>query len=148
VGDRDQLIGDVLADLSTEAWHRVSGLATGEGADRALDTIAQFMLVTSQFEPLRHFARREPGAALRILMTPEGAVAGSLRSGFRQALDSNLPTDLVPVSDDLVDIMVQVATALEWSPIIIGEEAAIDRAVQLMRALIDRTAAAGTAHGP
>lgn len=138
VGDRDQLLGEILARLSERTWAQVTEQATEHSSDRGFGIIRRFMQVTSSFEPLRQFAQREPGAALRVLMAPDGAVARNLRAGFRRALDENLPAELTPVDDESLDIMVQLATALEWSPIVIGEQPAIERAIRLMRGHIER----------
>lgn len=144
MGDRDQLLGEVLAELSEYTWAQVTERAGGSGVDRGLEIIRLFMEVTSSFEPLTRFAQREPAAALRVLMSPDGAVACNLRAGFRRALDENLSRELTPVDAEMVDIMVQLATALEWSPIVIGEQPAIDRAVQLMRGLVEKTVASSS----
>ncbi|WP_328886803.1 hypothetical protein [Streptomyces sp. NBC_00316] len=34
-------------------------------------------------------------------------------------------------------IVVQLGTALEWTPVVIGEQPAIDRAIALIRSLLD-----------
>jgi hypothetical protein len=93
------------------------------------------MRITSTFAPLRGFAEREPQFALRILLDPQGPVADELRAGFARALSDHAP-DPEAIDDDTIDIMVQLATALEWAPISVGEEPAIDRAVELMRSLL------------
>ena len=144
VGDREQLIGDVLAGLASTTFDMVTERATGRGLDRALDVIGRFMEQTSSWEPLRSFAQREPGPALRILLAEEGAVADCLRAGFGRALRENLDQ---PVDDEVVDIVVQLATAMEWAPIVIGEPPAIERAVALTRTLLETTTRAN-GHAP
>lgn len=135
VGDRDQLLGEVLARLTRYTARRVADEATGEGLERALDTIRRFMTVSSDFEPLAEFARREPDAALRILLAEHSPVTRALREFFRNTLDDNLPPP--PADDELVEVITQLGTAMEWSPIIIGEPPAIDRALRLMRSVVD-----------
>lgn len=135
VGDRDQLLGDVLARLSDETAEQVAAQATGTGLDRALDTIRRFMHITSSFPPLAEFAQREPGAALRILLADDSAVTAQLRRFFHRTLDEHLPP--APAADELVEVVTQLATALEWAPVAIGEPPAIDRALRLMRSVID-----------
>jgi AcrR family transcriptional regulator len=134
VGDRDQLLGDVLAGLADETARRVADQADGIGLDRALGTIRRFMEVTSSFPPLAEFAQREPGAALRILLAEDSAVTAQLRRFFRVTLDAYLPPP--PADDELVEVVTQLATALEWAPVAIGEQPAIDRAIRLMRSVV------------
>jgi AcrR family transcriptional regulator len=137
VGDRDQLLGEVIAELTRRTERIAAERARGEGVERALDILRRFMQVTATFEPLCQFARREPLVALHVLLAESGAVAATLRQLIRKTLDSNLPPESVPVHDELVDVIVQLGTALEWSPIVIGEQPAIDRSVHLMRSVIN-----------
>ncbi|MER5203231.1 QsdR family transcriptional regulator [Streptomyces sp. NPDC002825] len=133
VGDRERLIGEVLADLTRQTWQSATEQAEGEGIDRALDTIRRFMVATSGFPPLRQFAENEPTLALRVLMSDSGDVKPALQEGIEQALSANL---VHPVDPEHIEIMVQLGTALEWAPVVIGEAPAIDRAVALMRSLL------------
>lgn len=133
VGDREQLLSQVLADLTDETWARVIDEAEGEGALRALDATRRFMEISSEFEPLRQFVEREPQLALRILLAPNGLVAQRMRAGGAKALEAGLPG--VSVDPELVDIAVQVGTALEWAPIAIGAKPEIERAIRLIGGL-------------
>lgn len=139
IGGREEVLGDVLASLSREVWAGCQAHATGEGVERALDTFRRFMDHTSQFPALRDFARREPGLALKLLMQPDGPVAESLRDGVAAALRETLPDQHDRISDEIVDILVQVGTALEWAPVIIGDPPPLDRAMRLVRALLEVT---------
>lgn len=135
VGDREKVLGVVLARLTERTWETVQAEATGQGVDRGLDVIRRFMDVTARFPPLLAFAEAEPAVALRVLMADGQAVNSALRAGFSRALDEAG----VPTSPDTVEIMVQLATALEWAPVVIGEPPAIDRAIALMRHLVAPT---------
>ena len=141
VGDRERLIAEVLGALTDQTWELAAAPATGEGLERVLDTIRRFMQVTADFPPLRHFAEREPALALRILLSQDGVVADRLRAGARRTLEENLP-NAGHISPETVDILVQVGTALEWTPIAIGEEPEIQRAIVLMRAALQPVAGA------
>lgn len=136
VGDREQLIAEVFGGLTDELFAAVGADASGEGIDRALDTIRRFMTVTAGFAPLRDFAQREPALALRILVAPSGIVQDRIRAGVTAALEQNLPPHLLPVTAELIDVLVQVGAALQWTPIVIGEPPDIDRALQLGRTVL------------
>lgn len=148
VGSRDQLLGEVLAQLSDQTWTRVSDRvakrADCSGVTQALEVIRLFMLETSQWMPLRTFAQREPSTALRVLMSPGSPVVDSLRRGFRRAFEENVDPGDAELDAELLDVMVQLATALEWSPVIINQEPAIERAIGLMRMLWERAALTAT----
>ncbi len=139
VGDRESLIGEVLAELTDLAWDYVIEHAEGEGADRAMDAGRRFMEATAGFPPLRLFAEREPQLALRVLLATEGIVAERIRAGFHRALEQNLPAG-TEINPELIDIAVQAGTALEWAPIAIGGEPALERASLLIRGLFESEA--------
>ena len=135
VGDRERLLGEVLAILTRRTWEAVAAEADGEGVERGLGVIRRFMEVTSEFPPLRRFAQSEPGPALRILMAVDGPVAQALREGSARAMAEALP-NVKRAPDGLSEVLVQLGTALEWGPIVAGEEPAIDRAIDLMRTVL------------
>jgi hypothetical protein len=103
-----------------------------------------YMELTANFAPVRHFAEREPQLALRVLLASDGRVAERIRAGFQRALDECDP-DAAEISAELIDIAVQAGTALEWAPVAIGGEPAIDRASRLIVSLFE-TAASPSAH--
>lgn len=135
VGDREQLLGTVLAELTDLAWDHVIEHAEGTGRERAMDAGRRYMELTATFSPMRRFAEREPQLALRVLLAPEGAVAARIRAGFERALRTYDPDN--PVDPEIIDIAVQAGTALEWAPILIGGEPEIERAGLLIRSLFD-----------
>jgi AcrR family transcriptional regulator len=136
VGDREQLLSAVLAQLTDETWELAAREASGRGVERASGTIRRFMEMTAGFPPLRKFAQREPELALRVLMSHGGVVAERLRLGVSRAIAKDVPHGLGAPDSDIVDVMVQIGTALEWTPIVIGEEPEIDRAIELMRTIL------------
>ena len=140
VGDREQLIGEVLARLTDIAWQMVEGSVEGEGMERASRSIEGFMTLTSLWPPLRGFAEREPQLALRILLQSDGIVSAHIRGGIESALQRHVPEFDIDANHDLLDTIVQIGTALEWAPITIGEEASIPRAVRLVRSLLATSA--------
>ena len=136
VGDREQLIAEVLARLTDLTWQFVEGSITGQGVERAVRSIEAFMTLTSTWPPLRDFAQREPQLALRILLRSEGKVSAHIRGGIESALRRHVPAFDIDANQDVLDTIVQIGTALEWAPIAIGEEASIERAVRLIRGLL------------
>ncbi|TNM38517.1 TetR/AcrR family transcriptional regulator [Nocardioides albidus] len=139
VGDRESLLGDVLARFSDDTWELARREGQGEGVERYLDITRRYMDYAASFEPLRSFAQREPGVALKVLMAPDGAVADSVRRGMAGALRASLGDEADALPDELVEIMAQAGTALQWSPIIIGDEPATERAIRLMHGLLGST---------
>src|SRR5689334_10052524 len=58
VGDREQLIAEVFADLTDQLFEQIVAEERGTGIDGALHAIRRFMTMTSSFEPLAEFAQR------------------------------------------------------------------------------------------
>ena len=133
VGDRERLLGEVLAELTDVAWDQVIREADGKGQERAFDAGRRFMELTANYPPLREFVEREPNLALRVLLAPDGPVAARIRAGFRRAFEDNG----VEADPELIEIAVEAGTALEWAPIAIGGEPAIGRASILIRGLFE-----------
>ena len=136
VGDRERLIGEVLAILTERTWDLVIGERRRPGIEGGLETIRRFMEVTAAHPPLRTFAQTEPGPALRVLLAAEGPVAEALRRGSTRAMLAAIDEPVDP-EPELTEVLVQLGTALEWGPIVAGEEPAIDRAVGLMRTVLE-----------
>ncbi|MFL6158552.1 MAG: QsdR family transcriptional regulator [Marmoricola sp.] len=136
VGDREQLLAELLAQWTDELFDAIAPAARGEGIDRALDTVRRFMELSAGFEPLADFARREPTLALKILVSPRGVVQDRLRVRITEALQREQPSGAPPVLTDVVDVLIQVGAALQWTPIVIGEAPEIDRALELGRTVL------------
>jgi AcrR family transcriptional regulator len=134
VGDREQLIAEVLGGLTDVVWDQVIESAEGEDRERAMDAGRRFMELTAGFPPLRRLVEREPQLALRVLLAPDGIVAQRIRAGFTRAMERDLPEGAT-VDPELIDIAVQAGTALEWAPIAIGAEPQLGHAGRLIRAL-------------
>jgi AcrR family transcriptional regulator len=147
VGDREQLLGEVLAQLTDETFAIVIEQADGEGTAWALDVFRRFMELTSSFPPLVRFAEREPHLALRVLLSSSGSVSGHLALGIGAVLEHPRAAviDEAGGHGELVDTLVQIGTALEWAPIVIGQPPEIERGIRLMAAAIDGVGASGRA---
>jgi AcrR family transcriptional regulator len=136
VGDREAVLARILADLSAETWAHILQATQGEGTVPVLADIRRFMEVTAAHEPLRTFAAQEPTVALRVLMAEGGRVNAALHQGICASLAEH---EVAGVDERTVDIMVQLGTALQWTPIVIGEPPAIDRAITLIHHLLDQS---------
>lgn len=137
VGDREQLITELLAEMTDELWAAIGTKRRRRSIDAAIDMIREFMTVTAGFAPLRDFAQREPTLALRILVSPRGQVQDRIRAGVTAALERNLADEQLPVPVDVIDVLVQVGAGLQWTPIVIGDPPDIERALHLGRSVLE-----------
>lgn len=134
LGDRQQLIDELLGKQTAIAWEQVAASAEGSGLERVLEVAARFITHSAAFGPVRDFARREPDLALRVLLDPQGGVARNLRAGVLTELSRAAPQ--YDVDTRMIDIAVGVATALEWSHVVAGYDPQVEAAVETMRVLI------------
>src|SRR5687768_16801189 len=96
VGDRELLLGEVLAILTRRAWEMVASERREPGLEGGLAAIRRFMELTASYPPLRRFAESEPGPALRVLMSVDGAVAQALREGSTRAMLESVAESVEP----------------------------------------------------
>lgn len=136
LGDREELISGVLGELSRETWELSRAEAAGEGFDRAIDVVRKFMVYTSEFGPLREFVQREPELALRILLRENSPVTAAIRDGIAQAVAEHAPDLDGHLRPELLDAVAEACTALEWTPVIIGQHPDVDRILALATTLL------------
>jgi AcrR family transcriptional regulator len=133
IGDREQLLSAVIGDLTDLAWGLAERETGGAGIAGLLATVQRFAVLTSTHRPARHFARTEPGMALRVLLAPEGRIRSGMRARVAQALAAHAkPGSYAPETPDL---LVEIGIALVWTPITIGEEPDLERLARLLEAL-------------
>ena len=137
VGDREQLVTEIFAELTDELWAAILAEQPKKGLDAAFESIRRFMTITSSFEPLREFAQREPTLALRVLVSPHGRVQDRIRAGVIASLEKVLPPSKLPIPGEVIDVLVQVGAGLQWTPIVIGDPPDIDRALHLGRTVLE-----------
>lgn len=86
VGNRDQLLAEVLWSLAQPALHRAIEQAWGHGAARVADALTRFVVAVSAQEYFTHFLRREPERALRVLTTEAGVFRARLVADIEDLL--------------------------------------------------------------
>src|SRR4028119_748331 len=69
VGNRDQLLTEVIWSLFVPTWRRAVDGAAGCGAARVVDALTRFTSDVCGSAPFRTHLRREPDRALRLLTT-------------------------------------------------------------------------------
>ena len=71
VGNRDDLLGLVLAEATERTFRRAAAGATAEGGvDLVLDVINRFMHAVIDAEPLQALCKREPLVFIRLALLP------------------------------------------------------------------------------
>jgi AcrR family transcriptional regulator len=143
-GSREQLLEQVLVQLAVEFSASARAAAEGEGDELVIDFARRIMDATARFEPVRTFIAHEPQLALRLLIGERGAVHRTIAQAMLEVVaESHSPEEAAALAHP-VDVVVQVATALQWATLAIGDEPNTERAVDIVRVML----AAGRAASP
>lgn len=134
VGEREQLIGELLGAQVDDWVALVEPQADGSGSARFLDMLRRFLEVAAGYEPLTNFTQREPTLAMRVLMDPAGPVTEHANQALRRLLAEIDPD--VEISDQIGNGIGLVARTLVWANIATGQEPDIEGAVNLASTLL------------
>jgi AcrR family transcriptional regulator len=139
VGDRDQLLGEVLWSLTEPALDKVKAETKGTGVDWVLAVYRRFGELILDTPAVRHFVQTEPEAALRVMTTkssPQQArviawyhallVEAQERFGVTYRLDP----------ETLAFTLIRVAESFLWTDLITGEEPDLSRGWEVARVLV------------
>jgi AcrR family transcriptional regulator len=143
-GSREHLLEQVLVELASEFSAAARAAAEGVGDERVLDFARRIMGATVRFEPVRTFVAHEPQLALRLLIGERGAVHRSIVTAMLEVVAEAHSQQEANALEHHVDVIVQVATALQWATLAIGDEPQTERAVDILRVIL----AAGRADSP
>jgi AcrR family transcriptional regulator len=135
VGEREQLIGEILGQLVDEWVALVERQASGTGVARFLDVLRRYLEHAAGSAALTDFTTREPALALRVLMDREGQVARRSAAAIRRVLNEADPTVELPA--DTVRAITLVSITLVWAYIATGQEPDLDGAMTLTRTLLE-----------
>jgi len=135
-GSRERLLEQVLAEIAREFLADARAHARGEGDDRVLDFARRLMSVTATLPPVRAFVEREPQLSLRLLLGEKGVIRRTLRDALAEIVAETRPPAAARALDEDLDVLVEVAVALEWATFAIGDEPQIDHAIRIMRLIL------------
>jgi AcrR family transcriptional regulator len=143
-GSREELLEQMLVELAQEFSAAARADAAGEGDERVLDFARRIMNATADFGPLRAFIAHEPQLALRLLIGERGAVHKSIAHAMLEVIAETHSPEEAKTLEHHVDVVVQVATALQWATLAIGEEPSTERAVDIVGVMLAAGRAAST----
>jgi AcrR family transcriptional regulator len=135
-GSRERLIERVLDEIAREFLAAARAQARGDGDERVLDYARGLMTVTVTLEPVRAFVEREPQLSLRLLLGEKGVIRRTLREALAGVVAETRSAAAAQALEDELDVLVEVAVALEWATFAIGDEPQIDHAMHIMRLIL------------
>ena len=136
VGDRDQLLGDMLADLADELIATTAARAPGTGLDRFLASIRSYLELVIGADPFQTFLAREPDAALRLIMSKRSPLFRRGAATVAGLLDAAVPEAGEGNTAEVAEVIVQVASALVSAAYAVGDDPDVDRAIEVISTLL------------
>jgi hypothetical protein len=142
VGNRDQLLAEVLWSLAVPTFDAADAAVAARGADRVEAVLTRFVADLIGAAYFRDWITREPSRALRILTTAASpvhrrfvAVTETLLA--EEITDGRMATPL-PVHD-LATVLVRVAESFTYADLIAGESPDADRAAAALALVLAPT---------
>ena len=130
VGNRDELLAEVLWSLAEASLDHAESAGTGVGAARVADILGRFVdgLVTADY--FRAFLAREPQRALRLMTTSESEIQHRYVAAVEELLAAHLPNAGRPglPRHDLAYLIVRISETFSYADLIAGEEPSAERA--------------------
>jgi len=143
VGDREQLLGEVLWTFAEaglkQAHEHADRTARDKGVDWVVRYNAHFARALAQFEPIRRFVEAEPDVALRVMTSKRGVSEGRLIESLKKTLEERVAAGHLKVRlepSDLAYVIVRISESFIWREFITGDEPDLDRASDVVRVLL------------
>lgn len=138
-GNHDQLLGEVLVDLTRKTWALAECDVPGRGAEHVLTVYRRVltMLVTS--EPYRTALLRDPRQLLRVA-TRDGRVIRTVTDLCVDLLAREEATGSLVLPTDhraLASAMVRIGEATIYADLLAGADPDIDRSVDIVALLLN-----------
>jgi len=139
VGDRDQLLGEVMWSLASVGLDQARADSTGNGAEWLLDIYWKFGDLIVDFEPVRRFVENEPECALRVMTSKHSPHQKRVVEYWRDLLvEAERDRGLEPKldADTMAYVLIRIAESFLWSDLITGEPSDRAKAQDVARALL------------
>lgn len=139
VGDRDQLLGEVIWSLNSLGIEQARAKAKGRGAKWVLDIYWELGELIVAFEPLRFFIENEAECALRVMASKHSPNQERMIAAWADIIeeaerDRGLVLKLD--RDTLAYVLVRIAESFLWADLITGQQADRQKAQDVARALL------------
>lgn len=146
VGNREDLLGAVLAEATERTYQRAIAQAAGSGTDLLLDVFERVMRSVVASAPLRALTQREPRVFIRLALMPGAIESVSARVTTeviaREQANGNLRVTTAP--EVLGRALVRICDVHLYAPLLGGDEPEIQTALDLVALLLGSPEATGT----
>lgn len=141
VGNRDELLATVLAEATERTYRRAIAAASGTGAALVLDFVEAVMRAVDSSPPLRALTRREPMVFIRLALMPGSieSVSARLTSEVLEQEQQRGNLQLAVPARVLGEAIVRICDVHLYAPLLGGDRAEIDTALDLVALLLGTT---------
>lgn len=125
VGNRDQLLTDILTSLASATFRDIQEAVDEVGAERIIRAAELYAEILISSEYYRTFLNRDPERALRLISTKVSPLQRQIVTFFEQILDEEETADRFKHSlptPDLAYLIVRVMESFLYADLIIGEQ--------------------------
>lgn len=139
VGNRDQLLGEILWSMTEVVFDARSRAEHGSGAERIAGVVGAIVRTVNEAAEFREFLRREPERALRILTTKASVIQRRTIAKLEELIDAEVREGtLVPPLPvpDLAYLVVRIAESFIYTDVITGGEPDAAKARAAISALL------------
>lgn len=139
VGNRDQLLAEVLWTMAAQGFEFLRQSATGDGVEWFMHIYKGFGDLIVENEPMRYFVETEPECALRVMASKHTPHQERVVKAYKEALeeaerDHGLVLKLD--ADTLAFVLVRIGESYLWAELVTGQKLDRDKAHEVARALL------------
>lgn len=155
VGNRDQLLEEIIRSLSMASWVRAIRAVPGVGPARVAGVISLWVEDISTAAFFRSYLRREGTRALRLLTTSEGLtqrrvihdIEVLINADRAQSEDAGVPWSPLMDVPNLAYVLCRIAESFVYSDLITGEEPEPRKAAAAIGAILGLRLATASPEG-
>jgi AcrR family transcriptional regulator len=139
VGNRDQLLCEVIWSVAEPTWRHAVAEAKGVGAARVVDAMTRFINDVIASQPFRTYLRRERERALRLLTTKATGFQQRIVDAFEGLLVQEQQTNGVRLplpAHDLAYVITRIGESFIYSDLIVNETPDATKAAAAIGALL------------
>ncbi len=146
VGNKDLLLGEVLWSLYKDEFDKAKARADAQpglsGVDYLAEIYSQINQVLVQAEPLHHFLRQDPQAALKVLTSNESGIQSRLINAWVGLLREQRDAGQINPQMDIQSLayfIVRIGEGVVYSDMICGRKPEPEPANTALRLLLSST---------
>lgn len=133
VGNRDQLLCEVIWSTSAPTFEAAIAKARGHGAELVVDTFARYVRTIAGAPFFREYVVREGQRALRVLTTSATDLETRTVAVFETLIEREIDADQLPLPPrDMAFVILRIAQSFLYTDQLVGEAPSVEKAVTVV----------------